>query len=321
MANTSDIVKEAKKLVGVDIDALKVEQYIDTGNYGLNYIITGDFLKGYPIGRVVELYGDPSTGKSLLVAHAIANAQKLGGIAILDDSEFTYDKFFGEMVGVDNDELIYFNSETVEEHVDRVESLIKLIRKHDNAPIFIALDSVAMLSTAHEMESDFNTPDMQKAKLLRKFFRTKRQVFARQNILYLVTNHVTAKIGVTFGRKKTTTGGSAIPFMGSVRIELVFKKKIKEDNQFIGVCTEATATKNKISPPFKYTTLDILFNKGVVRESGLKDVLVQAGLITQEGKKWRYKDKKYYGTEMDLLLKDYPNILNAAGRNSTPNVV
>lgn len=312
MSNVSKVVKEAKKLAGVSLDDISIETYVDTGNYGLNYIITGDFTKGYPVGRVVELYGDPSTGKSLLVAHAIANVQKLGGVAILDDTEFTYDKFFGSMVGVDNDALIYLNSETVEEHVDKVLKIINLIRKHDSeSPILVALDSVAMLSTEHEMDSEFTTADMTKAKLLRKFFRTQRHIFAREGVLYIVTNHVTAKIGVTFGKKKTTTGGSAIPFMGSVRIELNMIKKIKEDTKFIGVIAEATATKNKVSPPFKHVQIEILFDHGVVRESGIKDALEQTGLIVKEGRKWRYKDKLYYGTEMDQLLKDYPEILKS----------
>ena len=304
-------VKEAKKLVGVDIEDLRIEQYIDTGNYALNYAITGNFFHGYPVGRVVELYGDPSTGKSLLIAHAIANVQALGGIAILDDTEFSYDKFFGEMVGVNNDELVYFNSITIEEHADRVEKLIKLLRKEEkDAPILIALDSVAMLTTDHEVTSEFETPDMTKAKLIRKFFRTHRHVFARQNVCYLVANHVTAKIGVTFGKKKTTTGGSAIPFMGSARIELVFKQKLKEDSSIIGVRTEATLSKNKISPPFKSATLDIYFNKGVDKYSGLKDALVDAGVLVKDGKKWRYGEKTYYSTEMEKLVTEFPEVLN-----------
>ena len=305
------IVKAAKKLADVNLDDIDVTQYIDTGNYALNYAITGDYNKGYPVGRVVELYGDPSTGKSLLIANAIADVQKQGGIAILDDSEFSYDKFFGEMVGVDNTRLVYLNSITVEEHVDRVTKLIKLIRKDDkNIPILIALDSVAMLTTDHEKTSEFETPDMTKAKLLRKFLRTNRHVFARENVLYLIANHVTAKIGVTFGKKKTTTGGSAIPFMCSVRVELIFKQKLKVGAEIVGVKAEAILSKNKISPPFKQATLDIYFNSGVNRYSGLCSTLALNNTLVKDGKRWAYKDKLYYSTEMEKLVTEFPEILN-----------
>ena len=126
-----------------------------------------------------------------------------------------------------------------------------------------------------------------------------------------MANHVTAKIGVTFGKKKTTTGGSAIPFMGSARIELIYKQKLKEDNQAIGVRTEAKLVKNKISPPFKSATLDIYFNKGVDRYSGLKDVLASLGILKKDGKKWVYGKDKYYSTEMEKLVADHPEVISA----------
>ena len=280
----------------------KVDAWLDSGNYALNRVISGDYLKGLPFGRVVEVFGDPSTGKSLLIYHWIALVQKMGGIAILDDSEDTYSESFGNMLGIDNDNLILLSSLTVEEHFEKCflgwkdskgkekPGLVDLIWEKDTkCPILVCLDSLALLSTRHEQEVRLEKVDMSKAKLVRAALRnSSKWMKERGNILHVISNHVTTKIGVVFGNPKTTPGGSGIPFSASVRLDLAYSGKIKDDNnpdKIIGVHSRVTAAKNKVSAPFKNCELDIIFDKGVDSHSGLLDSFLAEGLAKESDKR------------------------------------
>ena len=217
--------KVVKDFEGIGIaNNATIDMWVDTGSYALNKAISGSYLRGLPFGRVVDISGDPSTGKSLIIYHILANVQKMGGVAILDDTEDAYVKEFGEKIGINNEELIILNSLTVEEHFEKVflgwkdskgkkkRSLVDLIVENEpDCPIVVALDSVALLSTRHEQEVKFEKPDMIKAKQLRAGMRMVSSHLQQNNILHLISNHVIAKIGVLYGPKKTTPGGSGIP--------------------------------------------------------------------------------------------------------------
>ena len=327
------LAKVVKDFEGVSTgDKREMSMWVDTGSFALNKAISGSYKKGLPFGRVVDVFGDPSTGKSLLIYHILANCQKMGGVAILDDTEDAYTKEFGEKIGINNDELILLNSLTVEEHFEKVflgwkdskgkakKSLVDLIVENDpDCPIVVALDSVALLSTRHEQEVKFDKPDMIKAKQIRAGMRMVSSHLQNNNILHLISNHLIAKIGVLFGNPKTTPGGSGIPFQASVRIELSLGKKIKhKDNEDkkVGIQSRVYIAKNKVSEPFKETTLDVYFDSGVDAYSGIPELMVDSGmLIEEEGNRFTYtapdgkkevirgfKFKEWIQEHKDLLL-------------------
>ena len=309
-----------------------VKTWVDTGNYALNKIISDSFIKGLPFNRVIEIFGDPSTGKSLLIYHLLANIQKMGGIAILDDTEDSYTSEFGKTIGVNNQELIKLSSLTVEEHFEKIflgwkdskgkdkKSLVNMILEEDSkCLIIVALDSLALLSTKHEQEVKFEKPDMIKAKQIRAGLRMCSDIIKGNNILYVISNHVIAKIGVLYGPKKTTPGGSGVPFQASIRLDLSLRGKIKNDNddedsdEIVGVRSEAYVMKNKINAPFKRAVLDIRFDKGVIRESGLYDILLQLNTI-QEGDEvkkgfFKYENEQFRKSEFDTFLSTHKEII------------
>ena len=305
--------------------------WVDTGSYALNKAISGSYQKGLPFGRVVDVFGDPSTGKSLLIYHILANVQKMGGVAILDDTEDAYVKEFGEKIGINNDELIILNSLAVEEHFEKIflgwknskgkkkESLVDMILAEEpECPIVVALDSVALLSTRHEQDVKFDKPDMAKAKQLRAGMRMISKHLQEHEILHMISNHVIAKIGVMFGPTKTTPGGSGIPFQASVRIDLSLGKKILDkeiETKKVGVQSRVKIAKNKISAPFKETMLDIYFDKGVDPYSGVKEMMVDDGiLVPQKGNIFIYKnpegvEEKIRGFKFEEWLLEHADLL------------
>lgn len=327
------LAKVIKDFEGVGVaEEQNLDLWVSTGNYGLNKAISGSFQKGLPFGRVVDVFGDPSTGKSLLIYHILANVQKMGGVAILDDTEDAYVKEFGEKIGINNDELIILNSLTVEEHFEKVflgwkdskgkkrESLIDMIiAEEPDCPIVVALDSVALLSTRHEQEVKFEKPDMAKAKQIRGGMRMVSRHMREHNIIHLISNHVIAKIGVLFGNPKTTPGGSGIPFQASVRIELSLGKKLTDkDNtdKKVGVQSRVKIAKNKVSAPFKETILEIYFDRGVDPYSGVKEMLVDDGiLIAETGNRFTYhpndgKKETIRGFKFNDWLLEHTDLLS-----------
>jgi recombination protein RecA len=296
-----------------------IKSWVDTGNYALNKIVSGDFFKGYPCGKITELFGDPSAGKSFFIYNAIANFQRRyerHAYPILDDVEDAFMANMVEMMGVDVPRVIRRTSDTVEEHFRKMflgtkdtkgpdgekikgkSGLIPFIKEQDpEARILLALDSVAMLSTEHEKDVGFDKDDMTKAKKIRAGVRMVWDYVVDNDILYIISNHVIADIGA-WGQAKTTPGGKAIPFMSSVRVELSIRNKLKRGEKIIGVETEAFIKKNKIAPPFRKARIKISFDKGIDRMSGVANILVQDGFLkersgwfeTPEGKKVREEE-------------------------------
>jgi len=304
--------------VGVKDD---VRDWIDTGNYAMNRIISGDYFKGYPTGKIVELYGEHSTGKSALVYSAIGQFQKRYGksaVVFLDDTEDSYDPFVGRALGMNVDRLPApeTSSITVEDHFrDLFEGTGKkkknrwgkeeeskepvrsgkipfVLAKKPDAKIMIVLDSMAMLSTDHEQETGISTDDMTKAKKIRAGMRTHWHTIAHNNILYLVTNHVGADIkqGPVFGNPKTVPGGRAIPFLASTRLELTYPKKIEQGASITGVTIHVEVKKNKVAVPFGKCEVDIIFNQPIDRLSGVVELLLRDEIL----KVGRRENKKGY---------------------------
>jgi len=289
-----------KDLGGGTMAEIPVRGFLSTGSISLDYAIRGQLWDGgYPRGRIVELYGDPSTGKSLLIAHAIANAQKLGWYVIYDDAENSLDSFFMQKLGVRND-LSIVNSETIEGHVKRVSRCIKKIREADaETPILICLDSLAALSTTHErgspekLEADvaneiipdvnLDKRDMTKAQLIRGAMRVLASRFMKEDVLYICTNHVTQKIGVMYGPTTTTPGGTGVKFHASVRIDLNKGKKFENNEGPTGHQIYAEVTKNKVAPPYKKVNFNMFFASGVDLYSGTFDILQKMGIVSEGG--------------------------------------
>ena len=303
--------EDVKLGVGAEVPA-----WVHSGNYALNKVMSGNYFAGYPCGRIIEFFGDPSTGKSLLIYVAMANFQKQYGehaYIILDDSEDVFTETMAKIVGIDTARIVILGSETVEEHFGKIFLGMKevaeegskpkkkaglvpyILEKDPEAKILVALDSVAMLSTVHEKEVLFEKDDMTKAKKLRAGLRMVNKCFvSKHDILYLIANHVIAQINA-YGNAKSTPGGKAIPFMSSVRLDLTMDEKLKvgkeKDDKVIGIRTIALAKKNKIAAPFAKAWLDIYFDKGMDEMSGLVDSLVENGLLRQRGS-GIYEDSK-----------------------------
>lgn len=309
-----EIEKILDELVGKRGVEVEIKDWVSTGNIALDWAISDKLIGGgLPLGRVIELFGDPSTGKSLLILHIIAEAQKKGYIAILDDSEASYNRWFAEKIGVNTKELYILDSITVEEHAEAVQKIIHSIREKDTkTPIIVALDSLAILSTKHERETGFEKPDLTKAKMVRQAMRLLGADFLKNDVLYVVSNHVISNIGVMYGAKKTTPGGSGVPFQSSVRVNLSVGSYIEGEKGAKGVFVRAKVVKNKIAPPLKEVELKVDFEKGVDKYSGLLDVLVSLGKINKNKGWYEYGGKSYREKEITEKL---PEILEKVAKN------
>ena len=315
---------------------IPVKGFLSTGSRSLDWAVSGKLSGGgLPLGRIVEIYGDLSTGKSLIVAHLIANAQKEDWWTFLDDSENCLEKFFAEKIGVDLDELNYINSETIQGHFARTSLIVKKIREKDSeTPILYNLDSLAALSTTHERgkaeqigsganeimpELNMDKKDMTKAQLVRAGMRVLGTRFMKDDVLYVVTNHTTAQIGQMYGPKTTTPGGGGVKFHASVRIELRRGKSFTNNEGVTGHEIRARVVKNKVAPPFKEATFDMFFETGVNENSGFLEILAKCGHVTESGGWWRAKfsgDTKYRKDELERTI---PEILAFAKKEEEQN--
>lgn len=284
------------------IDSGRVNcKFIDTGNLALNYIMSGSFDEGLPEGQVTEIYGEASSGKSLLLYNIIANFQKKypNGIVILDDTENAYVEYLGSTLNIDANRLIKLTSSTVEEHAAvvalggkvpiregdeikdiEVEPILDKLIKAGIKEILIAIDSIAVLSTRHELNVGLEKPDMSKAKTLKALLRLITPIIKRYNVTYIITNHLIQMIGSIFPMK-IAPGGGGIVYQSSIRLGLMphGKLKTKETNSIVGVISEVTTTKNRFAPPFRKCDLEIWFSKGMSKYSGLVSLLVNLGVI------------------------------------------
>ena len=292
-----------KEFMGIVTDnelAGRISGWVTTGNLALDYCCSGKLLGGgFPAGRVIEIFGPPATGKTLLLYHFLTETQKRGGLAVLLETEGAYNRDFGATIGINNDELLWAEPDTIEQVFQVIEEIADEAQPEDEL-ITIVWDSLAQTSTEHEMEMDFSKVDSsmegaRKAKMIKAGFRRIGRKIGKANILLVTANHTIAKIGVLYGKKTTTSGGEGYNFASSIRLELKKGKSIFDvaTKEAIGTHAKIFVEKNKVAFPFKECEIEIYFAHGANKYSGFLDVLVNKGIIEQKGGWYSLGEEKF----------------------------
>ena len=288
------------KLGEEKIDNIKV---IPTGSIALDYALG---VGGYPRGRIVEIYGPESSGKTTLAIHAIAEAQKLGGIAAFIDAEHAFDRFYAANLGVDVDELLISQPDNGEQALDIADQLIR-----SAAVDIIVIDSVAALTPKAELEGDMgeNKVGLQ-ARLMSQALRKLTATINKTNTTCIFINQLREKIGVMFGNPETTTGGNALKFYASVRLDIRKSQSIKDGDTVIGNDVKVKVVKNKVAPPFRKAEFEIMYGEGICRVGEVVDLGVNFGILEKSGSWFSYNGSKLgQGKEATKkVLRDNPEL-------------
>ena len=285
-----------------DNQILDVE-VIPTGSLGLDYALG---VGGIPRGRVTEIYGPESSGKTTMALHFIAEAQKLGGTAAFIDAEHALDAKYAQALGVDTDNLLVSQPDTGEQALEICETLVR-----SGAIDIIVVDSVAALTPKSEIEGDMGDSHMGlQARLMSQALRKLTAIISKSKTSLVFINQIRMKIGVMFGNPETTTGGNALKFYSSVRMDIRRIASIKDNNEPIGNRTRIRVVKNKVAPPFRETEFDIIYGKGVSRSGELLDKAVDAGIVDKSGSWFSYGSERLgQGREKaKLFLEEAPEI-------------
>lgn len=285
-----------------DQGSVKVE-CIPSGSVSIDLALGG----GFPKGRIIEIYGPESSGKTTLSLHAIAEIQKQGGTAAFIDAEHALDPVYAKKIGVDTDNLLLSQPDNGEQALEITETLVR-----SNAVDLIVVDSVAALVPRAEIEGDMGDSHMGlQARLMSQALRKLTGVISRSNVTVIFINQIRMKIGVMFGNPETTTGGNALKFYASVRIDIRRISQIKQGDEIIGNRTRVKVVKNKIAPPFRQAEFDIMYNQGISRSGDVLDLAVEYGIVDKAGAWFAYADGKIgQGREAaKTYLQENPKVL------------
>ena len=278
-------------------------QVIPSGSIALDHALG---IGGYPKGRIIEIYGPESSGKTTLAIHAIAQAQKAGGIAAIIDAEHAFDRTYAKCLGVDLETLLISQPDNGEQALEIADNLIR-----SGAIDIVVIDSVAALTPKAEIEGEMgeNKVGLQ-ARLMSQALRKLTANISKTNTCCIFINQLREKIGIMFGNPETTTGGNALKFYASVRLDIRRTTQIKDGEEALGNHVKVKVVKNKMAPPFKKAEFDIVFGEGISHSSELVDLGVELGIIQKSGSWFSYNDSKLaQGREaVKKLLQDNPEL-------------